>query len=73
MRIFKCSFCGDDIQVGKGLTYFKIDGTPLHFCSSKCKKSLLLYNRKPRRVKWTKHYPRQPKQSASASNTAEKS
>ncbi|MEM2109484.1 MAG: 50S ribosomal protein L24e [Candidatus Odinarchaeota archaeon] len=68
MKIFKCSFCGEDIKVGTGLTYFKIDGSALHFCSSKCKKNLLIYKRKPRKFKWTKYYPRQEK---STGKTAE--
>ncbi|MHA1754246.1 MAG: 50S ribosomal protein L24e [Candidatus Odinarchaeia archaeon] len=58
VKIFKCAFCGEDIEPGTGLIYFKSDGSSIHFCSSKCRKNLLVLKRKSRKLKWTKHYPR---------------
>ena len=34
----------------------KNDGTVFWFCSSKCKKNMLVLKRDPRRLKWTKIY-----------------
>lgn len=64
MKIFKCSFCGEEIRAGTGLTYFKVDGSALHFCSSKCRKNLMVMKRKARNFKWTKYYPRAVKEVA---------
>ena len=32
------------------------NGTVLWFCSSKCKKNMLVLKRDPRKLKWTKKY-----------------
>ena len=47
----KCSFCSVNYEWPKGLTYVLVDGTVLHFCSSKCRKNYEL-GRKNRKVKW---------------------
>lgn len=54
LRVKKCSFCGSEIRPGFGIIYVKADGTVLYFCSSKCKKSMLVYKRKPHKVKWVR-------------------
>ena len=51
-----CSFCGKEIEKGKGIMYVKANGTVYMFCSSKCKENMLKLKRKPRKVKWTKGY-----------------
>ena len=48
-----CSFCQGNIEPGTGTMYVKKDGTVHHFCSSKCRKNLLVLRRVPRRVRWT--------------------
>ncbi len=45
----KCSFCGKDYEVHKGLTFVLDDGNVLNFCSSKCRKNKLM---KKRKVRW---------------------
>jgi len=52
LRIRRCNFCGKEIPKGFGLMYVKSDGTVLHFCSSKCKKSMLVLKRKPHKIRW---------------------
>jgi large subunit ribosomal protein L24e len=47
----KCSFCKANYNLPYGLTYVLIDGTVMHFCSSKCRKNFDL-GRKNKKVKW---------------------
>jgi large subunit ribosomal protein L24e len=49
MRIYTYAFCGKPIPPGTGITYVKVDGTVLRFCSRKCFISLVKYGRDPRR------------------------
>jgi len=51
-----CSFCGRVLEPGTGTLYVKRDGTRYMFCSSKCKKNVLVLRRQPRDFKWTEHY-----------------
>ena len=51
-----CSFCGNEVGIGTGLTYFKRDGTGLHFCSRKCEKNQFKLKRNPAHLKWTKKF-----------------
>ena len=48
----KCSFCGKQIPMGRGVTYVEISGKINNLCSSKCKKNRIL-GRDPLRMKWT--------------------
>jgi large subunit ribosomal protein L24e len=48
-----CSFCKKTYQFPKGVTVVQKDGTPKHFCSSKCRKNAKL-GRDNRKVKWIK-------------------
>ncbi|MCW7076614.1 MAG: 50S ribosomal protein L24e [Candidatus Syntropharchaeales archaeon] len=52
MEMKKCSFCGKEIELGKGTIFVKVDGTVINFCSSKCRNNIKL-GRIPRRVRWT--------------------
>ena len=45
----KCTSCGENYGLHKGLTYIKVDGTVNYLCSSKCKKIMLM---KRRKVRW---------------------
>ena len=49
----KCTFCKQDYEFPKGTTVVQKDGTPFHFCSSKCKKNKEM-GRDNRKVKWIK-------------------
>ncbi|MBI5225004.1 50S ribosomal protein L24e [Candidatus Micrarchaeota archaeon] len=48
-----CSFCGREVAIGTGLTFFKRDGTAMHFCSRKCEKNQFVLKRNPAHFKWT--------------------
>lgn len=52
-EIKKCSFCGDEIELGTGKMYVKKDGTVLNFCSNKCFKNMIQLKRVPRTTAWT--------------------
>ena len=52
----KCTFCGSQIAKGTGLMFVYKDGKVVHFCSSKCKKSLLKLGRKAIHTRWTAAY-----------------
>lgn len=56
LSLKKCSFCGKDIILGKGITLVRNDGSVLNFCSSKCRLNLLKLKRDPRKLKWTSKY-----------------
>ncbi|MEK6758113.1 MAG: 50S ribosomal protein L24e [Nanoarchaeota archaeon] len=45
----KCSYCGRNYEIPRGLTFVMIDGTIKHLCSSKCRKNMFL---KRRKVNW---------------------
>ncbi|MBS3133823.1 50S ribosomal protein L24e [Candidatus Woesearchaeota archaeon] len=51
-----CSFCGNLIKLGSGVTLIRNDSRILRFCKSKCEKNMLKLNRKSRNIKWTKFY-----------------
>ena len=55
----KCSFCGKDIEKGKGKMFVKNDGKILYFCSSKCEKNMLKLRRKPRDQRWTEAHKKE--------------
>jgi large subunit ribosomal protein L24e len=56
---YTCSFCGVAFPKGKGMLYVKNDGSVLYFCSSKCRKNMLILKRKPEKYKWTTYYVKQ--------------
>ena len=45
----KCSYCGREYEIPRGLTLVMSDGTIKHLCSSKCRKNMKLHRRK---VRW---------------------
>lgn len=45
----KCSYCGNDYDLHKGVTLVKTDGSVKPLCSSKCRKNMLM---KRRKVRW---------------------
>ncbi len=49
----RCSFCKTQYPIEKGITVVQKDGTPKHFCSSKCRKNSEM-GRDSRKVKWVK-------------------
>lgn len=51
-----CSFCGEEIEPGTGMTFIRKDGNILNFCSRKCRINMLKLKRVPRKVKWTREY-----------------
>lgn len=48
----KCTYCGSQIPMGRGITYVEISGKINTLCSSKCKKNRIL-GRDPLKLKWT--------------------
>ncbi|MFH1424201.1 MAG: 50S ribosomal protein L24e [archaeon] len=52
----RCSFCGDDVELGTGKMFVKKDGAVLHFCSMKCEKNMLKLKRNPIKTPWTYAY-----------------
>ncbi|MFH0863442.1 MAG: hypothetical protein V1875_10515 [Candidatus Altiarchaeota archaeon] len=51
-----CNFCGERIPAGTEYIHVSNKGKANYFCSSKCHKNLIVLDRKPRDVKWTKAY-----------------
>lgn len=49
----ECSFCGKEIEQGKGKVYITSDGKRFPYCSNKCEKNHRKLDRKPRDVEWT--------------------
>ena len=48
-----CSFCGEEIPIGRGIMFVKTSGEIFYFCSSKCERNWKM-KRDPKKVKWTK-------------------
>ncbi|MHA1256200.1 MAG: 50S ribosomal protein L24e, partial [Promethearchaeota archaeon] len=44
VKVKKCSFCGYDIAIGRGVMFVKKDGTIFNFCTNKCRKALIKQN-----------------------------
>jgi len=38
------------------MMFIQNDGSILYFCSTKCRKSLMVFDRDPRKLKWTVYY-----------------
>jgi large subunit ribosomal protein L24e len=47
----KCSFCGNEIEKGKGKIFATRIGNISYYCSSKCQRNDKL-GRKPKKVRW---------------------
>jgi large subunit ribosomal protein L24e len=48
----ECDYCGAEIEPGTGTMFVHVDGTTVHFCSSKCEKNADL-GREARDLEWT--------------------
>ena len=59
VKLKRCSFCGFDIPIGRGHMYIQKDGTILNFCTQKCRKSMLIYKKNPRKTRWTSYFGKQ--------------
>lgn len=44
----KCSYCSNEIEKGTGFAFVRRNGAVRYFCSGRCKKLNLVYNRKLR-------------------------
>ncbi|MEM5773129.1 MAG: 50S ribosomal protein L24e [Candidatus Aenigmatarchaeota archaeon] len=49
----KCSFCGENLSVGKGKMFVKTSGEIFYFCSSKCEKKFMMGGN-PKKLKWVR-------------------
>ena len=59
VKVRRCSFCGYDIAIGRGMMFVKKDGTILNFCTNKCRKAMLKFKKNPRKTRWTSLYGKQ--------------
>jgi len=53
VEMTKCSFCGKEYDVPKGLTLVMKDGNIHYLCSAKCRKNMLM---KRRKIRWIKDF-----------------
>ncbi len=53
--MFKCTFCGGNVQDMKGKLFINKAGDSLYFCNSKCEKNFRL-GRLGKTEKWTKKF-----------------
>lgn len=52
----KCTYCGHEEQIFRGIHLITNDGVVQYFCSSKCRKNSLKLKRDKRKLKWTEAY-----------------
>jgi large subunit ribosomal protein L24e len=57
----KCSYCSQNYDVPRGLTFVLPNGEVLYFCSAKCQKNHKL-GRKKEKVNWIKKFKRTKKE-----------
>ncbi|WXG45504.1 MAG: 50S ribosomal protein L24e [Candidatus Atabeyarchaeum deiterrae] len=69
VRETRCLFCGSNIKAGTGIIYVKNDGVAMNFCSSKCRKSMIVLKRDPRKLKWTKVHSEKLREAQKAKET----
>ncbi|MFB6302088.1 MAG: 50S ribosomal protein L24e [Haloferacaceae archaeon] len=48
----RCDYCESNIEPGTGTMFVRVDGTVIHYCSSKCEKNADL-GREARDLEWT--------------------
>ena len=56
MLVKSCNFCDRPVAKGTGTMLALNNGTVLWFCSSKCKKNMMVLKRDPRKLKCTKKF-----------------
>lgn len=44
----KCSYCSNEIEKGTGLVYVRKNGAIRYYCTNRCRKLNLVYDRKIR-------------------------
>jgi large subunit ribosomal protein L24e len=47
----ECDYCGTDIEPGTGTMFVRVNGSTVHYCSSKCEKNANL-GRESRDLEW---------------------
>ncbi len=52
--MYTCSFCGEELEEGKGIMFVKNNGEIFYFCSNKCFSNHGMRN--PAKVKWTQRF-----------------
>ena len=57
---YKCSFCSDTLEEGRGKIFARNDGKVFYFCDSKCQKNFKL-GREGKKRKWTQAYSKAKK------------
>ena len=60
----KCTFCGNNIERGRGKIYVGKEEKVLYFCSSKCEKNHVKLGRKFLETKWSKRFKREKQEGA---------
>lgn len=50
----KCSFCGNEIERGRGILFVRKDGNLIYFDSGKCQTNMLDLGRKASKLKWAR-------------------
>lgn len=61
----RCSFCGGDVQEGRGKLLARTSGAVLYFCNSKCQRNHKL-GRQGKKVRWTKTFAKEKQRVAPA-------
>lgn len=67
----KCVFCKKDFEIPYGVTIIQKDGTPKHYCSSKCRKSFEM-GRDNRKLTWILKMPQNKEKAKEALKKAKK-
>ncbi len=52
-NVVDCTFCGKEIEKGKGKIIVKKDGSFANICSMKCEKNMFKLKRRAHKLKWT--------------------
>ncbi len=52
----KCTFCGKDERIHKGVHLIKNDGEVSYFCSSKCNANAIKLGRDKRKIRWAEAF-----------------
>ena len=58
----KCTFCGENIEKGTGVTYVKKDTKIFYFCSSKCEKHHIKLGRKFLETRWSRRFKKEKRE-----------
>ena len=50
----RCTFCKQNYEFPRGLTYILNDGNIMYFCSKKCRLNALMLKRDNKKVNWVR-------------------